>query len=75
MKFVQAFITLGLFGWLGYAVFTDTLPLGDGGGSSKTNGLKTLIDNAIGQFGPDMTALGLFGFGVLLALFFVSRQT
>ena len=73
MKFVQAFITLGLFGWLGYAVYTDTLPFGDGG-SSKSRGIKTLIDNAIGQFGPEMTALGLLGFGVLLALFFVSRR-
>ena len=73
MKFVQAFITLGLFGWLRYAVFTDTLPLGDSG-SSKTRGVRTLVENATAHFGPDMTALGLVGFGVLLALFFVSRQ-
>lgn len=74
MKYVQAIIALGLFGWLGYATFTNSLPGGDGG-SSKTRALKNAITGATDHFGVTNTSLALAGFGVLLAAFFLMRRT
>jgi hypothetical protein len=73
MKFVQAFLALGLFGGLAFAVFTGSLPQSDGG-SSKSRALMTMVNDATARFGPDMTALGLMGFGALIALYCVSRR-
>lgn len=73
MKYVQAAIALGLFGWLGFAVFTDTFPDGEGG-SGRTRALKGLISSATEQLGVVQTSLGLITIGVLLAAFFLKRR-
>jgi hypothetical protein len=73
MKYVQAVLALGLFGWLSYAVFTDTFPGGESG-SSKTRALKGLVSNFTEQFGVTQTAIGLAAVGLLLAAFFLSRR-
>ncbi|MCY1126907.1 hypothetical protein OU426_08580 [Frigidibacter sp. RF13] len=73
MKYVQAIIALGLFGWASYAVLTDSFPGGEGG-SSKTRALKSVVTAATDQFGTLQTAAGLAVFGLLLALFFLRRQ-
>ena len=58
MKYVQSAIALGLFSWLGYAVYTDTLPIGDGG-SGKTRALSGVISIVTEQFGVTQTSIGL----------------
>ena len=73
MKYVQAAIVLGLFGWLSYAVFTDTLPGGDGG-SSKTRALRGMVTSATEKFGVFETSIGLAVVGILLAAFFLMRR-
>ena len=73
MKYVQAAIVLGLFGWLSYAVFTDTLPGGDGG-SSKTRALRSMVTSATEKFGVVETSVGLAVVGILLAAFFLMRR-
>lgn len=73
MKYVQAIISLGLFGWLSYAIFTDTFPGGEGG-SSKTRALKGFISNTTEQFGVTQTAIGVAAIGLLLAAFFLLRR-
>lgn len=73
MKYVQAAISIGLFGWFGFAVFTDSFPGGDGG-SSKTQALKGLISAATEEFGVTQTSLGLVAVGVVLAAFFLMRR-
>lgn len=73
MKYVQALISIGLFGWLGYAVLSGTFPGGDGG-SSKTRALKGVVEMLTGKFGVTETGLGLIAFGILLALFFLMRR-
>jgi hypothetical protein len=73
MKYVQAIIALGLFGWLSYAVFTDTFPSGENG-SNKTRALKGFISSTTEQFGVTQTAIGLAVIGVLLAAFFLMRR-
>ena len=73
MKYIQALLSAALFGWLGYALLTDTLPGGEGG-SSKTRGLKSLVDSATQNVGVQNTAYVCFGIGVMLALFFLFRE-
>lgn len=72
MHYVQAIVSLGLFGWFGYAVAFDALPDSDGG-SSKTRGLKAVADTLTEQIGSAPAGALLAGFGVCLAAFFLSR--
>lgn len=72
MRYVQAVLALGLFGYFGYAVLADALPASDSG-SSKTRALVGLIENATERFGTTETGLGLIAVGILLAMFFVGR--
>ncbi|SPH17079.1 hypothetical protein DEA8626_00593 [Defluviimonas aquaemixtae] len=74
MKYVQAILSLGLFGWASYAVLIGSFPGGDGG-SSKTRALNAAVISATEQFGTLQTAAGLAGFGMLLALFFLLRRS
>lgn len=73
MHYIRAVICLGLFGWLGYSVLTDSFPGGDNG-SSKSRALNNMIDNATDAFGVMQTGMGLFAIGAALALFFVIKQ-
>lgn len=73
MKYVQAAIVMGLFGWLSYSVYTDTLPGGDGG-SSKTRILKEMVSSMTDQFGVVQTSAGLAAIGLLLAAIFLMRR-
>ena len=72
MNIVRAIISLGLFGWLGWAVWTDNVPGGEGG-SSKTRGIKAFVDTMTGSYGVETTAFALFGIGAALFLFFFIR--
>ena len=74
MKYIQALISLGLFGWLAFAVATDSIPGGDGG-SSKTRALNSIVTSATDEFGTMETAMGLAVFGLLLAMFFLMRRS
>ena len=73
MKYVQATIALGLFGWLGYGVYTGTLLVGDGG-ASRSRAVKGLVSSAVEQFGSTYTAIGLATVGIILATFFLLRN-
>jgi hypothetical protein len=73
MRYVQALIALGLFGWLSWSVATGAFPGGDGG-SSKTRALKSMVDSATESYGVMPTAAGLAAIGVALALFFLMRR-
>lgn len=72
MKYVQAVIAMGLFGWLGYAVLTDSVPDGSSG-SGKTRALKSMVTTATDKFGETETGIGLIAFGLILALLFLMR--
>ena len=73
MRYVQALISLGFFGWLGYAVMSGTFPGGDGG-SSKTRALKNIVGTLTDKFGVVETGLGLMAVGALLAVFFLMKR-
>ncbi|MGB3179396.1 MAG: hypothetical protein WBC68_11060 [Albidovulum sp.] len=72
MKYVQAVISIGFFGWLAFAVFTGAFPGGDGG-SSKTRALKSMVGSAIDTYGAFTTAFGIGVIGLVLAGFFLVR--
>ena len=69
MNIARAIISLGLFGWFGWAVWTGNVPGGDVG-SSKTRALRSFVDGTTSQYGVETTAFVLFGIGAALALFF-----
>ena len=73
MRYIQALIALGLFGWLSWSVATGSLLAGDGG-SSKTRALKSMVGYATENFGVMTTAAGLAAIGIGLALFFLLRR-
>ena len=73
MKYVQAIISLGFFGWLAWAVATGVFPGGDGG-SSKTRALKAMVGSATESFGVMTTAAGFAAIGIGLAAFFLLRR-
>lgn len=73
MRYVQALIVLGLFGWLSWSVATGTLLAGDGG-SSKTRALKSMVGYATDSLGVMTTAAGLAAIGIGLAAFFILRR-
>ncbi|NNE86492.1 MAG: hypothetical protein HKN27_00320 [Silicimonas sp.] len=72
MHYVQAVISLGLFGWFGYAVAFDAVPGGDGG-SSKTRALQSVADTLTYQMGAAPAGAAIAGAGVLLAAYFLAR--
>ena len=71
MNTVRAIISLGLFGWLGYAVWTEQF---SGGNSSKSRALNGVIEALTSRFGTQETAIFLFAAGILLAFFFMILQ-
>ena len=73
MKYVQALVSVALFGWLGFALLTDSVPGGEGG-SGKTRKLKSIMESATQNFGVENTAYLCFGIGVLLAILFLLRE-
>ena len=70
MNILRALISLGLFGGLGWAVWTGQFAH-SGSGSSKTRAVTGLIDNATTRFGIESTAIGLVTLGVGLATIFL----
>jgi len=72
MHYVQAIISIGFFGWLGYAIAFDALPASDGG-SSKTRALMAAVDKMTTEFGPGLSGMALVVVGFLLAAFFIRR--
>ena len=74
MHYVQAIISIGFFGWLGYAIAFDALP-GEDGGSSKSRALMTMVDRVTGELGTNLTAALCLGLGLILAALFIRRGT
>ena len=72
MNKVLAIISLGLFGWLGYSVWTGTF---EGGYTSKSRALGWMIDMATDRFGAEGASILLFSAGVILAFFFMILHT
>lgn len=72
MRYIQAILSIGLFGWLGYGVLTGTL-LGGDGGSRNTRALLGMIGDAEAAIGTTNTGLALFAVGILLAGFFLMK--
>lgn len=70
MKYVQAIVSLGLFGWFGYALLTGQVAYGDGG-SAKTRRVTGMITDAINTVGVETTAYACFAVGILLAICFL----
>ena len=71
MHTVLAYIALGLFGWLGYSVWTDSFQTGYTG---KSMALGGMINMATERYGTEATAILLFSTGVILAFAFLIRQ-
>ena len=74
MHYVQALISIGLFGWLGYTVAFGSLPA-DAGGSSKSRALTGLADWMTGTLGPGLSGALLLSVGIVLAWFFLRRRS
>ena len=72
MRYVQAMIAVGLFGWLGYAVAFDALPAFEGG-SSKTRGLMSLVESVTQSIGSGLTGALLLSIGVVIAWYVLKR--
>lgn len=70
MNTISAYIALGLFGWLGYAVWTGVF---EAVGSGRSRGLGGLIQVATERFGPEATSIYLFAIAIILAFFFLIR--
>ena len=68
MHTVRALLSLGLFGYLGYVVWTERLV---GGNSSKSRAVGNIVELATDRFGVEGTAILLFGTGVILAFIFM----
>ena len=68
MNTVLAYISAGLFGWLGYSVWTGTYEVGHTG---KSRALGSLIDSATDQYGTQATSILLYAAGIILAFFFL----
>ncbi len=73
MRFVQAILALGLFGYFGFEVLSGGM-IDDGAGSRKGMALRSAINAASEKFGTTETGLGLIAIGILLAMFFVGRR-
>ena len=74
MHYVQAVISIGLFGWLGYAIAFNTLPGGEGG-SSKTRALMAIVDKVTAEIGTNGVAALCLAVGLGLAALFIRRGT
>ena len=72
MRYIQAIVAIGLFGWLAFMVTFDRFPEGDGG-SSKTRGLKVLVDNITQSIGPGLTGALLLMAGITIAWVIMRR--
>ncbi|NNE79851.1 MAG: hypothetical protein HKN18_06210 [Silicimonas sp.] len=72
MHYIQALISVCLFGWLGYSVALGQLPENDGG-SSKTRTLMSIVEPLTDAIGQGLTGALLFSVGVILAYFFLKR--
>lgn len=72
MHYVQAIISVAFFGWLGYAIAFDQLPVGEGG-SSKTRALMGLVDSVTAALGTGLTGALCLSVGIVLAFFFLKR--
>ena len=70
MRYIQAVLSLALFGWFCYMLLTNSLDL-DPGGSSKTRLLKDTISGAVNALGTENAGYLCIATGILLAAYFV----
>ena len=70
MRFVIACLCVGLASWMSYGVYTGTFST-EGGGSSKTQAVKTAVARMSENYGTDQTALYLLIGGAVLAFFVI----
>ena len=71
MHTILAYIALGLFGWLGYSVWTDSFQTGYTG---KARALGGLVNMATERYGTEATSILLISTGVILAFVFMIRK-
>ena len=62
MRYLQAALSIGFFGWIGYAIFA--------GGAISASGLLSI---SIEQFGSHTTAVAIICLGAVTAVLFVAR--
>jgi hypothetical protein len=74
MRFIAAMVSISLFSWLGYLVytdrFTDTFASGTGGGKAQM--LLDFVARMNEDYGVAMTALGLVGLGMLVSFLVIA---
>ena len=68
MHTVRAILCLGLFGFLGYAVWTKQFV---GGSSSKVQALNDVVATVTERYGTEVTSIFLFAAGIILAFLFL----
>ena len=71
MHRVRAILCLGLFGYFGYAVWTDQFA---GGSSSKARAVGDVIGMVTERFGVEGTSIMLVSLGVILAFYCMILQ-
>lgn len=74
MKYIQAIVCFGLFGWLGLAVLSGAA-VGGEAGSRSANFLFGIVDNFNEMFGTTATGYGLLVFGLLFGWSLLLRGT
>ncbi len=72
MNTVLAYISCGLFGWLGYTVWTESYQVGYTG---KARALGSVINATTERYGTEVTSIFLFSAGIILAFVFLIRAT
>lgn len=75
MKFVPAFLCLGLFSTLAYMVWTNEYPYHliplDEFDPGRVDRVRDFVDGLVGKFGALYTGTGLMIAGLVLSLYFV----
>ncbi len=78
MKFLPAFLTLGLLACLAYMVWTNQYPYHwlpeDPADPNRVQRAQETIQTAVGYFGAFRTGAGLLMAGAILSLFFLMEE-
>jgi len=72
MYTLRAILCLGLFGWLGYEVWTEQFTTGY---TAKSRALGGIVSSVTERYGTEATSILLFSTGIILAFFFMILQS
>jgi len=73
MRYILALVSLGLFGWLAFAVFTGTPPLREEE-ASGTGTFGATVSTVTGTLGAGLSAAILVSVGLVLAWVILRRS-